>query len=81
MDTTPDTIKQQLERRIAELENRLAMAEARIAGLESRGMVYGPITQPNPWQPPFTVTCKLADGTTKDITFTSPIVAQNGGIE
>jgi len=38
-----------------------------------------PWTQPWPSYPPYTITCKMADGTTKDITMTSPIVAQNNG--
>lgn len=80
-----------MEQRMAQLEARIAQLEGRIATLEARGMVYGPIQQPyqpippNPWTqplypnpniPPYTITCKLADGTTKEMTFTTPIVAQ-----
>lgn len=77
-----------LEQRIAQLEQRLAFMEGRIAGLEAKNMTYGPIPNwppqpvaPSPWpnsplQPPYTITCKLADGTTKDVTFTTPIIAQ-----
>jgi hypothetical protein len=75
--------------RIAKLEERLAYLEGRVASLEGRGMVYGPINPPyqpptvspypnpnSPWNPPYTITCKMADGTTKEMTFTTPIVAQ-----
>ena len=78
-----------MEQRVAALEARLAQLEGRIAMLEGRGMVYGPITPPyqpptvspwpdpnNPLNPPYTITCKMADGTTKEMTFTTPIVAQ-----
>lgn len=76
MHMTPEQQIQTLLERIARLEGRVAM-------LEARGMPYGPIHEPvwpnqpaSPWDPPYTITCKLADGTTKEITFTSPIVAQ-----
>ena len=76
-----------IEQRMAQLEARCAQLEARIATLEARGMQYGPIptipsfpigpTYPHdPSMPPYTITCKLADGTTKEMTFTTPIVAQ-----
>lgn len=77
-----------LEQRMAQLEARCAMLEGRIATLEARGMTYGPlptIPPTNPWPspyqwpttvPPYTITCKMADGTTKEMTFTTPIVAQ-----
>ena len=84
-------VKEQMtpEERITQLEQRLAFLEGRIASLEARGMPYGPIQQPyqpapvspypnplSPWNPPYTITCKMADGTTKDMTFTTPIMAQ-----
>jgi hypothetical protein len=74
--------------RLAQMEERMARLEARVANLEARGMTYGPSNpyQPHPispypnpnspWNPPYTITCKLADGTTKEMTFTTPIVAQ-----
>jgi hypothetical protein len=76
------------EERLLMLEQRVAQLEGRIAQLESRGMFYGPVTPPSypspyvppavwPNVPPFTITCKMADGTTKDMTFTTPIVAQS----
>ncbi len=76
-----------LEQRMVQLEARCSQLEARIATLEARGMTYGPLpaippTNPWPnfpdprWVPPYTITCKMADGTTKDMTFTTPIVAQ-----
>jgi hypothetical protein len=77
-----------LEERMTLLESRIAQLEARIANQEAKNMTFGPSTpyQPNPvspypnplspWNPPYTITCKLADGTTKDMTFTTPIVAQ-----
>lgn len=43
---------------------------------------YGPIPNTNPWvqpypyYPPYTITCKTADGTIQEINLTSPIVAQ-----
>jgi hypothetical protein len=40
-----------------------------------------PWVQPYPWYPPYTVTCKMADGTTRDITLDSPIVAQASMVE
>ena len=78
-----------LEQRMAQLEARCAQLEGRVAQLEARGMTYGPInplppTNPyvppavwpnDPFHPPYTITCKLADGTTKEMTFTTPIVA------
>lgn len=77
-----------MEQRMIQLEMRMAQLEARIATLEARGMPIGPSNpyqpfpvspypNPNsPWNPPYTITCKMADGTTKDMTFTTPIVAQ-----
>ena len=79
-----------IEQRMAQLEARCAQLEARIASLEARGMQYGPVptvpsfpigpTAPSPYTwpnfPPYTITCKLADGTTKTIDLQSPIVAQ-----
>jgi len=50
-------------------------------------MTYGPLPSvpptnpwplPNyPWQPPYTITCKAADGTTHEMFLNGPIVAQN----
>ena len=78
-----------LEQRMAQLEARCAMLEGRIASLEARGMTYGPVpmptfpigpTTPSPYTwpnfPPYTITCKMADGSTQEINLTSPIVAQ-----
>ncbi len=76
-----------LEQRMAQLEARCAMLEGRVVQLEARNMTYGPLpaippTNPWPnfpdprWVPPFTITCKMADGTTKDIKLDGPIVAQ-----
>jgi hypothetical protein len=76
-----------IEQRMAQLEARCAQLEGRIAALEARGMTYGPIptipsfpigpTYPHdPTMPPYTITCKMADGTTKEMTFTTPIVVQ-----
>lgn len=76
--------------RITQLEQRLAMMEGRIATLEAKNLTFGPLPTipptnpwppqypwtPNPYGPPYTVTCKLADGTTKEITLGGPIVAQ-----
>lgn len=45
-------------------------------------MPYQPTTPVNPygpnypWQPPYTIWCKTADGTVSEMTLTSPIVAQ-----
>lgn len=72
-----------LEQRMAQLEARCAMLEGRIAQLEARNITFGPLpsippTNPwpkNPWDPPYTITCKLADGTTKEIKLDGPIVA------
>ncbi len=76
------------EERITQLEQRLAFMEGRIANLEAKNMTYGPLpvippTNPappnwypkNPWEPPYTITCKLADGTTKEMVLNGPIVA------
>lgn len=79
--------------RITKLEERIAYLENRVATLEARGMTYGPINPPsmppvtNPWVPnpwpgypnPYTITCKMEDGTTKEIKIDSPIVAQGTG--
>ena len=77
-----------MEQRMAALEARVAQLEARVANQEAKHMTFGPSTpyQPipvspypnplSPWNPPYTITCKLADGTTKEMTFTTPIVAQ-----
>jgi hypothetical protein len=74
------------EQRITFLESRIAQLEARIASLESKHLTFGPSPAPSPWpkdpyvypwQPPYTVTCKMPDGTTKEITLDSPIVAQD----
>jgi len=77
-----------LEERMTALEARIAQLEARVANQEAKHMTFGPSTpyQPtpvspypnplSPWNPPYTITCKLADGTTKEMTFTTPIVAQ-----
>lgn len=76
-----------LEQQVESLQQRVAMLENRVAMLEARGMTYGPIptipsfpigpTYPHdPTMPPYTITCKMADGTTKEMTFTTPIVAQ-----
>ena len=38
---------------------------------------YGPLpVQPPSWYPPNTITCKMPDGTTKEINLDSPIIAQ-----
>jgi hypothetical protein len=42
--------------------------------------VYGPIVNPNPWAPqtplnPNVITCKMADGTTKEMKLDGPITA------
>jgi hypothetical protein len=79
-----------IEQRMAQLEARVAQLEARIANQEAKNMTFGPgpstpyqptpvSPYPNPlspWNPPYTITCKMADGTTKEMTFTTPIVAQ-----
>ena len=45
-------------------------------------MPYQPIQPKNPygptypWEPPYTIWCKTADGTVQEMTLTSPIVAQ-----
>lgn len=76
-----------IEQRMAQLEARCAQLEGRVASLEARGMTYGPLptfpvgpTTPSPYtwpsHPPYTITCKMADGTTKTIDLHSPIVAQ-----
>jgi hypothetical protein len=66
------------EERITQLEQRLALAEARIAALESRPQQ--PPTNPwlpkNPWDPPYTITCKMADGSVQEMKLDGPIVAQ-----
>jgi hypothetical protein len=80
------------EERIAALEQRLAYLEGRVATLEAKNLTFGPLpnippTNPwpvpspsvYPWTPPWTVTCKMADGTVKEMTLNSPIVAQNNG--
>lgn len=76
------------EERMTLLEQRMAQLESRIATLEARNMTFGPsnpyqpfpvspFPNPNsPYNPPYTITCKLADGTTKEMTFTTPIMAQ-----
>ena len=80
----------QLEARCAQLEGRIASLEARgmtygpIPTIPSFPISPTPVA-PSPWpnnplQPPYTITCKLADGTTKDITFTTPIVAQTNDV-
>lgn len=73
-----------LEQRLIATEARIAVLESRVAMLEARGMTYGPLPVPapipNPWpnfQPPYTITCKMQDGTTKEITLGGPIVAQD----
>ena len=77
-----------MEQRMAALEARVAQLEARVANQEAKHMTFGPSTpyQPHPispypspyspYNPPYTITCKMADGTTKEMTFTTPIVAQ-----
>ena len=71
--------------RIAKLEERLAYLEGRVAHLEAKHLTFGPLpsippTNPwpkdQPWVPPYTITCKLADGTTREIKLDGPIVAQ-----
>jgi hypothetical protein len=48
-------------------------------------MPYQPIQPKNPygpaypWEPPYTIWCKTADGTVQEMTLTSPIVAQTTG--
>jgi hypothetical protein len=74
------------EERMTLLEQRMAQLESRIANLEARNMTYGPInpTPPampnwpikNPWEPPYTITCKMADGSIQEIKLDGPIVAQ-----
>ena len=77
-----------IEQRMAALEARVAQLEARVANQEAKHMTFGPSNpyQPHPispypspyspYNPPYTITCKMADGTTKEMTFTTPIVAQ-----
>jgi hypothetical protein len=83
-------MKMTMEQQIDAMAQRIAMLENRVAMLEAKGMTYGPLPTipptnpwppqhpwtPNPYGPPYTVTCKLADGTTREMTFTAPIVAQ-----
>lgn len=75
------------EERITQLEQRLAFMEGRVAALEAKNLTFGPLpavppTNPNPWlpknpwEPPYTVTCKMADGSVQEIKLDSPIVAQ-----
>jgi hypothetical protein len=72
-----------MEQRMAQLEARVAQLEGRIASLEAKHLTIGPSNPyqpvapyPYPYNPPYTITCKMADGTTKEMTLTSPIVAQ-----
>ena len=75
-----------LEERLAFLEGRVSNLEARGMMYGTPPTIpsfpIGPTpVAPSPWpnsplQPPYTITCKLADGTTKDVTFTTPIIAQ-----
>lgn len=77
-------MKMTLEQQVESMAQRIAMLENRVAMLEAKGMTYGPIPIPNPYVPPtvwpnippYTITCKMADGSTKEMTFTTPIVAQ-----
>lgn len=72
--------------RIAKLEERLAYLEGRVAHLEAKHLTFGPLptipptnpwpTPNEPWNPPYTITCKLADGTTRELKLDGPIVAQ-----
>ena len=39
------------------------------------GAPYQPIPVQNPWYPPNTITCKMPDGTTKEINLDGPITA------
>lgn len=80
-----------LEERMAQLEQRVAYLEGRVASLEAKNMTIGPgfnppTTLPNipptnpwpkyePWNPPYTITCKMQDGSTQEIKLDGPIVA------
>ncbi len=83
-----------MEQRMTQLEARIAQLEGRIASLEAKHITFGPSNpyQPNPavpspWPtptynpfgPPYTITCKMPDGTTKEIKLDSPIIAQTNG--
>jgi len=80
-------MKMTLEQMVDDLQRRVAMLESRVVMLEARNMTYGPLPSvpptnpwplPNyPWQPPYTITCKAADGTTHEMFLNGPIVAQN----
>lgn len=74
-----------IEQRMASLEARMAQLEGRIASLEAKNVTFGPSNpyQPHPitpYNPPYTITCKMADGTTKEINLDGPIVAQTNGV-
>jgi len=72
-----------LEERMTALEARMAQLESRMNQQEVSHRPYGPlptIPPTNPWPNfpnPYTVTCKLADGTTKEIKLDGPIYATN----
>lgn len=79
----------QLEAQMGALQARVTYLEGRSMPI-GPSAPYGPVTHPyqpppavspypnpmSPWNPPYTITCKMADGTTKEMTFTTPIVAQ-----
>lgn len=77
-----------LEERMTFLEQRVAQLEGRVAHLEAKNMTYGPLpTMPapttpvnpwipkSPWEPPYTISCKMADGTIQEINLDGPITA------
>lgn len=78
---------EELVNRIVQLEIQVALLTNRIDNLSrNQGPIfYGPVNPPNQWpnpgQPPFTITCKMADGTTKEIKLDGPIQAQGAEIE
>lgn len=70
--------------RLIELEKQVAVLTDRVNRIGTYNPVpmpapvYGPIVPPNQWPPygpPYTITCKMEDGTTKEMKLDSPPVA------
>ena len=65
-----------LEERMAQLEQRVAYLEGRVAHLEATNISpTNPWPKYEPWNQPYTITCKMQDGSTQEIKLDGPIVA------
>lgn len=78
---------EQIFEKLFELERKVAILQDRVERMNNNPpppVFYGPINQPNQWPnfgPPYTITCKMADGSTKEIKLDGPIVAYSAAGE